>query len=456
METIGHADVVVAGGGLAGCCAALEAAEHGARVLLLEKCAGLGGTSRISGGAIAFAGTELQQRQQITDSPSRLLEDLRRCAGGQADEKLLAAFVAEQAQTFNWLQHQGVRFSSVQLGSGQSLPRSNRVDAAQMIDALAVNINRHPMIRVMTSCAIRELHEDGVVVDDDGRNGLIKTSAVVLCSGGFSRNEELIRRHAPALARAQRAGASSCTGDGLTIAEARGAALLDMEKLSSTFGRHPAASPDENGLLHPIYKGAVAVNVHGLRFADESQSYKVLGDACLRQPRALVFQIFDHRVMQQSVSDAATSNFAAALADGRVIAADDLDSLALRAGIDAARLRGTINRYNQHAAAGHDPDFGRSSLANGNGTLQPVAQPPYYAYPCTSAILGTYCGLATDAAGRVLDTTGNPVAGLYAAGEISGGFHGNGYMTGSALAKAAVFGRIAGRHAALESAKAPA
>ena len=120
-------------------------------------------------------------------------------------------------------------------------------------------------------------------------------------------------------------------------------------------------------------------------------------------------------------------------------------------GIDPAGLVDTVAAYNADCSSGKDRSFGRDGLCHHVGALVAIDCPPFYAYPSTTAVLATYCGLAVDACARVIDVYDEPIRGLYAAGEVTGGFHGRAYMTGSSLGKSALFGRIAGRQAALES-----
>ena len=108
----------------------------------------------------------------------------------------------------------------------------------------------------------------------------------------------------------------------------------------------------------------------------------------------------------------------------------------------------TLERYNADTHTERDTVFGRTSLSSGWGKPVPVETPPFYGYPSRSAVVGTYCGLAVDADLRVIDVFGEPIPGVFAAGHVTGGFHGAGYMTGTALSKAAVFGRLAGRSGA--------
>ncbi len=449
-------DVIVLGGGLAGLSAALAAAAAGAQVLLLEKQANTGGTSALSGGAIAFAGTPIQARAGIQDSAAQLLRDLERSSGGAGSTVLRTLYAEQQLACYQWLCALGVEFSSVQMGSAQSVARSNRVNAQAMMDTLAERAREHPLIKIRTQhCAVRLVRTRtqsrvcGVVVEHDSRYlALQARTGVVLATGGFARNRSLIHTFAPELDHACGAGAAGSHGDGLYLATALGAGLAEMGYLNSTFGWFPKAAPEACALLHPIYKGAIAINQQGLRFCDESASYKTLGIACLAQSNGMAYQIFDERIMDLSVADAATSNFQGALTRGEVIAAQSLAQLAARIGVEPDTLQTTVDTYNHHINHQLSDPLGRSSLANGSGALQTLNGPVFYAYPSTAAILGTYGGISVDPQARVLDVFGQPIAQLFAAGELTGGFHGAGYMTGSALGQAVIYGRIAGQQAA--------
>jgi fumarate reductase flavoprotein subunit len=234
-----------------------------------------------------------------------------------------------------------------------------------------------------------------------------------------------------------------------------GADLVDMAWINGTFGmsinRYPERDPgpaDQPVLRLAMYRGAIAVNRDGERFVDESLSYKVIGERCLEQPQGIAFQVFDDKIMSQSVPAPNSNDYRGALELGLIRQADSIAGLAECIGLDGTALERTVRRYNEDAASGLDGVFGRRSLGNGWGTLTAIDTPPYYVYPCTTAVLGTYCGLRVDRDMRVLDVYGEPIDGLYAAGEIVGGFHGAGYMSGTALGKAAIFGLVAGEQAA--------
>jgi fumarate reductase flavoprotein subunit len=195
----------------------------------------------------------------------------------------------------------------------------------------------------------------------------------------------------------------------------------------------------------PIYVGAIAVNALGQRFIDESKSYKLIGDAVLRQPDAIGYQIFDQRIFDRGQRGIPTMDFPEKFARGQVVKANTLRALATALRIDATGLARTVAEYNAGVDSGMDPRFGRDGLSNHYGELAKIAAPPFYGYPSTSMMLATYCGVAVDAKMRVRDAFDEVIPGLCAAGEVMGGLHGGAYMTGSAIGKAAIFGRLAAR-----------
>lgn len=454
----GGPDVVVVGAGLAGLSAALAAREGGARVVVLEKTDAPGGSTVTSGGSFAFGGTAEQRDLGIDDSPERLREDLARVGGGAAEPALQDLYVARQLDTHGWLKRQGVQFHKVSLSSNTSVPRTHPTRPRQVIEALLSRAREAGVDLRTGAAALRLLPASdpaavgGVQLGDGAR---LEAGAVVLASGGFARNADMVRRYAPALAQAHAWGGAGNTGDGIAMALPWGAALADMDFVAGTFGvaiaRYPETEPrpgDEVLLRMAMYRGAVAVNLEGRRFADESLSYKKLGTLCLAQPRGIAFQVFDQPIMAQSAPAPNLNDFEDALAKGAIRRAESLPELARSVGLDAGRLVATIERYNHDIEHGVPDEFGRRTLGGGVGTPVPLRTPPYYVLPCCTALLATYCGLRVDTLMRVKTAQDLPIAGLYAAGETVGGFHGAGYMSGSALGKAAIFGRVAGAEAA--------
>ncbi len=454
-----EADVVVIGGGLAGYCAAHAAAREGAEVLLLEKQSEIGGSTVLSGGFLAFAGTDLQKAAGIEDSNELLVNDLRNAGGRENDERLLNVYAQHQLDAYGWLKSIGVTFKGVQLSSAQSVPRAHATDPQVLMKLVSDRAHGTGRVRTLFNAPaerlIRTRRGDPVIGVFAGlagkRQAFRARRGVVLAAGGFSRNAEMLRNFAPGQAKAVNYGGAGNTGDGIKMAWALGAGFRDVGYIKGTFGFHPNSrnEPGRDWTKLFVYRGAIAVNKHGRRYVDESLSYKLLGDAVLRQPDAIAYQIFDQEIMDQAADGVPPFDFRSAGRRGLLLQADSVEALAAKIGVDAATLVSTVKRYNGFVANGRDEDFGRAGLSTGYGKLVKIERPPFYAYPSTSGLIATYCGLTVDPATRVIDVFGEPIERLFAAGELMGGFHGVAYMTGSSLGKCVIFGRIAGRRAAM-------
>ena len=452
------ADVIVIGGGLAGYAAAIEAAQHGVEVLLLEKQSETGGSSVLSGGFFAFAGTDMQKAAGISDTNALLYDDIRRAGQQQNDEALVRLYVENQMAAYEWVVKQGGKFTSVELASGHSAPRAHSLKPQDFMQALAQRAHQTGRVKTLLNAQAGRLlrtrdgaRVEGVSATLDGKSQTIGARrGVVLAAGGFSRNEAMLKLFVPHQAKCVRYGGYGNHGDGLRMAWALGAGLRDVAHIKGTFGFHPDAATKHgrDWTKLAVYRGAIAVNKRAQRFVDESKSYKLLGDAVLAQPDALGFQIFDQGIMDTASDTAPPFKFKEALALGRLYTGPTLDAIARRAGLDSSTLAATVDRYNGFVRQGIDEDFGRTGLSSGYGKLAELKRAPWYVYPSTSGLIATYCGVTVDTETRVLDVFGAPIAGLFAAGEMTGGFHGVAYMTGSSLGKCVIFGRIAGRNAA--------
>lgn len=445
-------DVIVIGGGAAGWSAALAAVQAGSSVLLFEKLSDSGGSSALSGGCLALAGTDLQAAQGVQDGPDLLFRDL--CEVGQHvnDEGLVRTYCDAQLAVYDWLKQAGVSFSPViETASGQSVPRVHSVDPADMVRALkaaAVNggkVDYRPGTTIDALLTNGDGHVIGVRTGN-GENVNVSKGVVIAC-GGFAKNPAMLDHYAPQYAEAVFVAGAGSQGDGLRMATALGADLRDMDYVKGTFGKHPTDETNDHS-LQAVYKGAIAVNQDGQRFVNESISYKLLGDAVMAQPWHTGYQIMDQSIFDTGDDRVRILDFGRRLEEGLFYVGETLEELATQIEIEPAVLVATVQRYNGYVDAGHDPEFGRAHLVHQHGALRKIETSPFYAYPSTAVVFGTYCGLRIDSQARVLRADGTAISGLYAAGEVTGGFHGAAYMTGSALGKAVVFGRIAGIEAA--------
>lgn len=442
-------DVVVLGAGIAGLSAAATAVESGLSVALLEKTGAIGGSSAMSGGFFAFSGTDEQAAEGIDDSTDVFLADLLEVGGHVNDERLLRAYLEHQGETYEWLKAHGVKFSALELSSGQSRARSHLSPIKEVLATLAASVEKRGG-QIFTQHRAAELVRDvggrvtGVIAENgSGRVEFEALGGVIIASGGFSRGEDLLSAFAPEQLRGIPYGGVGNAGDGLKLAWKLGAGMADMAYISGTYGSHPDTGVDFHELLTAYYMGAIIVNQQGKRFTDESQSYKTLGSAVLKESHGLGFEVFDATVRARSHPGVPLNDIGMLEEIGHVFKADTLDELAGKAGIDPAGLAATVANYNQVAAGNRTDDFGRTGLCNGIGALLPIEQAPFYAYPAKTLMTTTYCGITITPRAKVTAVDGEVIEGLYAVGEVTGGFHGKAYMTGTSLGKGAVFGRIA-------------
>ena len=448
--------VLVLGAGLAGCAALLAAAEAGQYAFLIEKTDAIGGSTVKSAGLSAFAGTDEQAAQGITDSVDLLRADLLEVGKHRNDPALVDLYCEHQLETYRWLRSHGIEYGEIHAASGQSVPRSHPTDTTGMlVHLLKAAGTLGARIRFNTP-ATRVLSDGtrvtGVEVRTaDGATHQILADAVVLATGGFSMDPEMLATFAPQMEHALRQGGVGNTGDGLKMAMALGAGLRDTPYIKGTYGHYATEHPDEDGTgILAVYKGAIAVNRNGERFVDESLNYKEIGDAALVQPDVTTWQIFDATTMALSNDEVPIYEFAGRLRAGLLIEAETIADLETKIGLPEGSLVATVSAYNAAITDGTPDPMGRTHLSGKVGDPRPIATGPFYAHPSGTVVLATYCGLTVDTDLHVIDWWGNPIPRLYAAGELIGGLHGAGYMTGTSIGKAGIFGRLAGIHAAAE------
>ena len=287
-------DAIVVGGGLAGLAATQRLAANGLSVALVEKRERLGGSSAMSGGWFALSGTAIQRRAGVEDSDALFVADMVETGGGFADERLLQRLVERQAHAVAAIDRAAAWTDELKVSAGMTVARAHLIRIRDLLAFLEHEAVAAGAV-ILPSHAADELVWDGarVVGIRSASGDLHARAGVVLTSGGFSRSRELLELFVPDQAAAMPYGGVGNTGDGLRMAWMLGAGLADIGHVSGTYGQHADTTDDEHELLTANYLGAILVNARGERFADESESYKVLGSAVLGQPGRMAFQVFD-------------------------------------------------------------------------------------------------------------------------------------------------------------------
>jgi predicted oxidoreductase len=460
------ADVIVAGAGIAGLAAALEASDAGATVLVIEWSSVPGGHA-VRAGGFAMVDTALQREKGHADSPDLAYQELM-AWGEDADPAWVRIFAERSGpDVYDWLTALGARFSILLPTPESSVPRFHFAGGTAV--NVVVPMTRAALARdnirwaMRTRVAALASDDAGIftVRTRDARTGAERTfaaPAIVLATGGFQGSLELVRRHWPRdLAFPDRlllgVGAHAM-GDGMRLGAAVGAAARRLEDQVTFVNGLPNPRAPHRG-LHVTNPASIWVDAGGKRFVDESASSKHVEAAVLAlspQTHWMVFDASGRRKLR--IRDAEWLNprsIAAEILDNPTVAvtADTIPDLAAAAGLPAAALQATVDRYNAFVAAETDDDFGRFGDGRGSADAA-LASPPFYAlqlFPMTRKNLG---GLALDTRARALDARGQPIPGLFAAGELTGvgGINGSHGGSGTFLAPSVLIGRAAGRGAA--------
>lgn len=449
-----EADVIVLGSGGAGLFAAIEAAEMGASVIVLESEPQLGGSTQLSGGYVTLCETPL-----VPNRREELLADLDEAHHHDAYFELSRIYVEQAGDTYARLTELGVEFAGTMQFAHMSHPWAHEPGGigggAEIITKLErAALRRGVAIHISTraTAMIRDGRNriTGVAAQSSkGIQSFHARRAVVVATGGFTRNLDLVRAHG-------RAGADGILpvtgpgsrGDGLLMGLGVDAATSYLQVgVAPTVPVDPG-SRDSSSLVN--YMGAILVNRDGKRFCRESESYTELSWAGLQQPDQMMIQIYDS-AMRRTYMGWQLAKILGMCEEITAPTIEDLaQELAGHAGVDAAALMETVWAYNGNADAGHDPDFGRKHLLGTTGALLRIEQAPFHAVVLRPGTTHFNGGLRVNRNMQVLTVDGDIIPGLYAVGEVTGGFHGAGYMSGSFLGSALIFGRIAGRNAADE------
>ena len=447
MET-DRFDVVVVGGGPGGVSAAASAAGAGAKVALVETLDRLGGNAVLSTGYLVFIGTPLQHQHRAEDSIETFMRDgekqfeLESVHGGMIwDRDLTKLFARESLQTYHDLVGLGIKFSRLLAKPSQhSVDRLHALaDPGDVGRAYTKRLSELG-VTVLFNTEARRLIQDGgrvagieavrrVMGAEEERITLRASRGVILTTGGYQGNFELRRRHQPeADINGHLVGVPTCRGIGHVLGASVGADLINMDYIQPM-------------VLVPslLVEDAIAVNIKGERFHDETGKYANRVKALGEQPERYGYYIIDGET-RKARGDLVERMPQAA------VTRDTLEELAAAIGCDAAGLKKSVSEWNAFLAGNgaEDPVTGRTILPEGRRQL---IAPPYSAMRMVRSTTFTWGGFAVTLDMQVVNVMGDPVPGLFAAGDTVGGVNVISGMGGLHISPALTLGRIAGRSA---------
>lgn len=447
-------DIVILGAGGAGLSAACAARENNLKTVVLEKNAFPGGSSLICTSMYSAAGTDMQKEKGVQDSEALYEKDMLKLGGNFNDEEVVHAFVHAAKVQYDWMRKIGLKPRELAIGAGMSAPRGHVFTAPKVIEAMYDYATKHgaeirlntPAQHLVWDPKVRRVL--GVIAKGkDGASLAIRaTKGVLIATGGFARSPKLLRKFSPYLKNCDILAASGSTGDGLLMALEIGSDFRDTAFIKATYGSKPGiTSVTEMTTIY--YSGAILVNKAAKRFVDESQTYMTLSDAAMKQPETASYIVFDTNILNAAMKEPQGRELFEMIPKGKVpsyvFAGQTIEEAAKKAGLDPAALKSTVQKYNSDVDKGADSEFGRKHLEEGIGKLVKIEKGPFYIFPSSSVIFGTYCGIRINGKAEVVDVFDKVIPGLYAAGETTGGVHGDNYMSGSGYAKALSFGRLA-------------
>ena len=444
-------DLIVVGAGGAGLAAAAHAAEKGLKVLILEKMAFPGGSSAICGGGSLVVGSDHQKKAGEKDSNELFFKDILETGGGLNNKDVVHAFVDHHLEVYNWFMKLGGKLQSDLLFASVSANRGVEIEPNSVLTALLNHAKKLGAKLYTATPATRLLYDPSskriVGVCAQKKDKTVKYGAkkgVILASGGFARNKALLAKYVPRMVNTLTICGKGCDGDGLKMALAYGADVVDMPYIKATFAFN--TKPQSINDSHYTYwEGGIVVNKSGRRFVNESIPKKDVGDYVLEQEGGIGYCIYDEETRRISLKTARNNGSVLESEErGLVFKGNTIEEAAEKAGLDPKVVKATVEAYNRDIREkGYDTAFGRKFLSGNMGKLREIKAGPFYVLPSTAVLLATYCGVKINGRMQVVDVFGDVIPGLWASGEVAGGFHGKTYLSATAFISAVVFGWVA-------------
>ncbi len=451
----GEADVIVVGGGNTGIPAAITAYDKGAKVIVLEASGGMASSLAMIAGGTPFTGTDLQKAEGIEDSPDKLYEEAVKVSGG--DPELWRALADRQEEVYEWLKSLGAKPEKVLLAPGHKVRRSIKFEGH---GPALCNILRNALKK--SGIDVRYKHRARKLIVDNGRvigitaesgdktNSFKARKAVILATGGFCQNLDIVKEFGPQYADLVPTAPKTHQGDGLKMAMGIGAGT---DGLGLAVCPSMPVGAETLQFVNAGIQGGITVDRYGKRFGNEATeelgTYTEKHKICLdHDPTGLHITVSDQAIKDLNEPPSTTTR-------EPIYRVDTIEELEKQLGIPAGNLKATVDEYNSDIEKyGYDRKFGRrlQGMYWPDLPVMKLDHPPFYAVKNKICLTSMKGGLKINAKCQIIDQFGDVIPGLYAAGEIAGGLERipHHYYTGRMTMQAFTQGRIAGDVAADE------
>lgn len=442
----GNYDVIIIGSGSAGLVSAIQAYELGLKPIIIEKMPSIGGNTKRASSGMNATETTVQQKKGIQDTTTSFYDDTYRIGHQKNDPALLKYFVAHSNQAIEWLAQHHILLEDLTLTAGMTKKRTHRPASTAPIGQYLINgllsqiKTYHIPILLSTKVTALKQNSQGwingvtIATKEQSKETVLHGRTVILATGGFAANQKLIQQYSQLIGypTTNQAGA---TGDGLFLAETVGAQLCNLEDIQI----HPTAHVNQvTGRTYLIGEslrgeGGILVNRQGKRFVNELADRQIVSVAIEHDS----FLIFDQRIRERSQAVDFYDKM------GFVQQGATISELAYQTHLDTKRLRDTLENWEKSVRAHNDPDFKRPILSQ-----QLPFKSPFYAIRIQPAVHYTMGGVRINTKTEVMNEQQEVIHGLFAAGEVTSGLHGDNRVGGNSIAETIVFGQQAGRQAA--------
>lgn len=434
-------DVIVIGSGATGLVSAIQAHELGLKPVILEKMPKIGGNTVRASSGMNAAETSVQLKHHIVDSYEDFYRDTYLGGGKMNNTDMLNYFTSHGALAIDWLADHEIHLDDLTITGGMKTKRTHRPSSMAPIGGFLVTellkVVQKEQIPVFVDVKVNQLLKtNGKITGVLTKQKEISGKAVILATGGFGASKKIIGKYRKDLVHYETTNQPGATGDGLKLATAVGAGLVDMDQIQV----HPTVQQDTD---HPFLigeavrgEGAILVNKQGNRFVNELDTRKNVTNAINQLPEKSAYLIFDFEIRKHVKAIEFYDHI------GLVKHGASLAELAQNSGLDVDNLEQTVADWNNDVAQKDDEEFNRST-----GMDRDISAKPYYSIHIAPAVHYTMGGVKINHKSQVLTADKKPIAGLFAGGEVAGGLHGNNRIGGNSIAETVIFGRQAGQQA---------